>query len=82
MEQKNNKPSWTKVAEVELVYKTKIRATEMPKINGSKDCCEILLSLWNNAKIELQEDFEVLLIDRVHSMKGIYEASAAELPGR
>jgi DNA repair protein RadC len=81
MEQKNNKQDWTKVAEVELVYKTKVRASERPKINASKDCYELLLSLWNNGKMELQEEFKVLLLDRSSRVKGIYEVSMGGITG-
>jgi DNA repair protein RadC len=37
-----NFPGWTRVAEVELVYKTKIKASERPKINSVKECYQLL----------------------------------------
>ena len=38
-------PEWSKVAEVELVYKTKVKASERPWIKSSKDSYEILLKV-------------------------------------
>ncbi len=81
MEQTNNNLDWTKVAEVELVYKTKIKASDRPKVTTSKDCYELLLNLWNDGKIELQEEFKVLLLDRSSRVKGIYEASMGGITG-
>ncbi len=43
MEQTMIQPEWSKVAEVELVYKTKVKASERPLITTSKDCYETLL---------------------------------------
>jgi DNA repair protein RadC len=35
MESAMNQPEWSKVAEVELVYKTKVKASERPVIKTS-----------------------------------------------
>ncbi|MDQ3843227.1 MAG: JAB domain-containing protein [Bacteroidota bacterium] len=81
MEQPINKPEWTRIAEVELIYKTKVKASERPKITGPKDCYEVLLSLWKDGKMELQEEFKVLLLDRSQRVKGVYEASMGGITG-
>lgn len=81
MEQTTNKPEWTRVAEVELIYKTKIKASERPKITDSKDCYQVLLGLWDDGRIELQEDFKVLLLDRSQRVKGVYEVSSGGITG-
>lgn len=69
-------PDWSKVAEVELVYKTKVKASERPLIKTSKDCYQTFLKVWDENKMEMQEEFKVLLINRAHRVTGVYEASA------
>ena len=47
-----NQQAWQKVAEVELIYKSKVKASERPLISSSKDAAEILMNLWNENKID------------------------------
>jgi DNA repair protein RadC len=74
-------PEWTRVAEVELVYKTKVKASERPKISSVKDCYKLLKELWNENTIEMQEEFKVLLLNRSNKVIGIYEASVGGITG-
>ena len=76
-----NFPEWTRVAEVELVYKTKVKPSERPKITSVKDCYQLLKELWNENTIEMQEEFKVMLLNRGNKVIGIYEASAGGLTG-
>ena len=76
-----NFPEWTRVAEVELVYKTTVKASERPKINSVKDCYQLLKELWNENTIEMQEEFKVLLLNRGNKVIGVYEASSGGLTG-
>lgn len=81
MEQLMIQPEWTKVAEVELVYKTKVKASERPKISSVSDSYKLLKELWNENTIEMQEEFKVLLLNRGNKVIGIYEASAGGITG-
>ena len=81
MENVMNQPEWSKVAEVELVYKTKVKASERPLIKTSKDCYETLLKVWDENRIEFQEEFKVLLLNRANRVTGVYEASAGGITG-
>ena len=74
-------PEWTRVAEVELVYKTKVKASERPKISSVSDSYKLLKELWNENTIEMQEEFKVMLLNRGNKVIGIYEASAGGLTG-
>lgn len=76
-----NFPEWTRVAEVELVYKTKVKASERPNISCVKDSYNLLKELWNENTIEMQEEFKVLLLNRGNKVMGVYEASAGGLTG-
>ena len=74
-------PEWTRVAEVELVYKTTVKASGRPKINSVKDAYNLLREIWDENKIEMQEEFKVMLLNRGNKVVGIYEASAGGLTG-
>lgn len=76
-----NFPEWTRVAEVELVYKTKVKPSERPKINTVKECYKLLKELWNEDTIEMQEEFKVMLLNRANKVIGVYEASSGGLTG-
>lgn len=64
------------VAEVQLIYKTKVKASQRPKITTSKDAFDVLLSGWDIQKLELVEQFKVLLLNRDNKVLGIFELSS------
>lgn len=72
---------WTQVAEIEIVYKTKVKPSSRPKITNSKDIYPLLLSIWDIDRIELQEEFIVLLLNRANRVLGVYHASKGGLTG-
>jgi DNA repair protein RadC len=74
-------PEWTKVAEVELIYKSKVKASERPVIRCSKDSCNVLRSVWDQNKIEIHEEFKVLLLNRGNKVIGLYEVSSGGITG-
>lgn len=71
----------TSVCEVELIYKSKVKASERLKISGSKDTYQIFREHWDENKIELQEQFKVLLLNRANKVLGIYEVSTGGISG-
>lgn len=74
-------PAWTKVAEVELVYKTKVKASERPVIKSSTDSYNVLRQIWDESKMEMQEELKVLLLNRCNRVIGVYEASTGGICG-
>jgi len=64
-----------KVSEISLVYKSKVRAKDRPKIVSSKEAYEISLTHWNASTIELKEEFKVLLLNRAGHCIGIIDIS-------
>lgn len=64
-----------KVSEVELVYKSRIKAADRPKVNTSAKAYEVLLNSWNENKIELLEQFKVLLLNKAGRALGICDIS-------
>ncbi len=81
MEKLMNQPEWSKVAEVELVYKTKVKTSERPLIKSSKDCYATFMKVWDENRIEFQEEFKVLLLNRANHVMGVYEASSGGITG-
>jgi DNA repair protein RadC len=69
------------VAEVELIYKSKVKASRRPKITTSKDAYEILLKAWDKNKIEFVEQFKVMCLNRANKVLGIYDVSTGGISG-
>ena len=81
MEQQFNKEALTKVAEVELVYKSKVKASERPVVQSSTDAANILRILWEDGKMELVEQFKVLFLNRSNKVICIYNVSSGGVTG-
>lgn len=70
------KDDFTKVTEVELVYRNKIRALDRPQISSSLDAYKLFEQIWDENKIELQEQFKVMLLDNRNACLGITNISS------
>lgn len=81
MEQHFNKEALTRVAEVELVYKSKVKASERPVVQSSTDAANILRILWEDGKMELVEQFKVLFLNRSNKVICIYNVSSGGVTG-
>lgn len=80
MESTNEKKQW-EVAEIQLTYKTKVKPSQRPSIKSSKDASTILRNSWDEDKLELIEQFKVLLINRANKVLGIVEISTGGIAG-
>ena len=69
------------VAEINVSYAPKFKASERPQITGSKDIYKLLYSNWDQSKIELQEEFKIILLNRANRVLGIYQVSAGGMAG-
>ena len=69
------------IAEVELIYKTKVKASQRPIILTSRDAYNVFLQTWDENKINLQEEFKVLFLNRANKVLGIYEVSSGGITG-
>ena len=81
MEQTINLQVLTEVAEIELIYKSKVKASARPVIQKSKDAYDILIANWDENKIELQEQFKVLYLNRANKVLGIFDLSKGGVSG-
>jgi DNA repair protein RadC len=64
------------VSEVELTYRTKIPYADRPVITESRNSYDILMELWDQNKIELLEEFKILLLDRRNAVLGFVPISS------
>lgn len=80
--EKNMKDSvLTRVAEVKLSYRNKVKPSERPQVTSSTDSYQVLKSSWDSGKLEFVEQFKVLLLNRANRVLGIYELSTGGVAG-
>src|SRR5882762_10487520 len=80
MESTNEKRLY-EVAEIQLVYKSDVKPSLRPKINGAQDAFNVLLENWDDSKIEFVEQFKVLLLNRANKALGVFEVSSGSSTG-
>mgnify|MGYP000122271654 CR=1 FL=1 len=68
------------VAEVTLVYRTKIKASERPQIKSSQDAYKVLSANWSDL-VEFQEEFNLLFLNRANRVFGIFNVSKGSTNG-
>lgn len=81
MENTNHQPKQFQVAEIQLTYKSNVRPSLRPKINTSKDAYDVLNEYWDETKLELVEQFKVMLTNRANKVLGIFEVSTGGISG-
>lgn len=70
-----------KVSEVNLTYSPNYKIADRPKISSSKDAYDIVLSKWNLDKINLLEEFKILLLNRGNRVLGFVNISQGGMTG-
>jgi len=81
MEQTMETTAWNMVSEVELIYRSKVKASSRPQIKTVGDAYELLLKTWDKDKIEFIEQFKVVFLNRAKRVLGIYEVSTGGVSG-
>jgi hypothetical protein len=69
------------VAEVQLIYKSKLPASQRKKITCSRDAYDLLLKNWNPDTVEHCEEFKILLLNRSNAVLGIIAVSKGGISG-
>ena len=69
------------IPEIELTFRTELKPSQKETIQSSIDSANILRKYYPEGKIELQEIFTVLLLNRGNKVIGIYEHSRGGLSG-
>lgn len=81
MEKLQNQISLFQVSEIHVTYRPKFKPSERPTIASSRDCYKILSQNWDMNKMELLEQFKILLLNRANKVIGIYEVSSGGMAG-
>jgi DNA repair protein RadC len=81
MEKQNSVEGFGHVAEVELVYKTRVKASQRPQIISASDACQVLKNVWEEGKMELVEQFKVLYLNRANRVLCVYHVSSGGISG-
>ena len=68
------------ITEIEIVYKKKIKSSELPLITTSEKANEILRSVWSD-RIELCEEFILLLLNNSNKCLGYVKISQGGIAG-
>lgn len=76
MEQVKESIDWNMVSEVELIYKSKVKASQRPQVKTVAAVHEFLKANWDENKIELVEQFKVVLLNRAYRVLGLFETSS------
>jgi DNA repair protein RadC len=69
-------PTFNGVAEIELLYRTQVKPSLRPTVSKSQHAYEIFLSHWDMNKMELQEQFKILMLNTTGKVIGIYESTS------
>jgi len=76
-----NQNSLFMVSEIKVSYQPKFKACEKPKVTQSKDAYNILFYNWDQGRIEMTEQFFILLLNRANNVIGMTEISSGGFSG-
>ena len=68
------------VAEIEITYRSNVKPSDRIKVNRSQDCYLLLRDLFGN-KIEIYEQFYILLLNRANRILGFVKISEGGVSG-
>jgi DNA repair protein RadC len=71
----------TTIAEVSLIYRSKVKASDRPQIKCSQDAYKLFLERWNPDTLEHVEEFKILLMNRSNAVLGIMDVSKGGISG-
>lgn len=69
------------VTEIQLSYHPTVKASQRPRVCTSHEVHEILKINWDAARLELQEQFKIMLLNRANRVLGIVEISSGGMVG-
>jgi DNA repair protein RadC len=81
MDTQERKIDWYEVAEIKLSYSSKVKASQRPKVDSSRQVYEVFAKAWDQDRIEFVEDFKVMLLSRANRVLGIVNISSGGTAG-
>jgi len=80
-EKGNDNTEWMMADEIELVYKTRIKPANRPKIRNANDACRLFRLHWRGDKIDLVEQCKILVLNNAQYVLGIMDVSSGSSAG-
>lgn len=81
MEKLQHQMPFYQLSEISVSYRPKFKASERPQVSSSHEVYSILMNNWDLNRIDLQEQFKILLLNRANKVIGIYEVSTGGMSG-
>lgn len=81
METLKNQIGIFQIAEITVSYQPKLKASERPKISTSIDVYHCFSANWDSSRIEMIEQFKIMLLNRANKVLGIFEVSTGGIAG-
>jgi DNA repair protein RadC len=69
------------IAEVRLIYSSKVSAADRPQIRCSSHALELFRETWDKETIELYEECKLMLLNRANKVLGIAQISQSGISG-
>jgi len=69
------------VCEIELIYKPAVKPSQRPKVQTSQEVYDLLRENWDENKIELVEEFKIMLLNRANKVIGLVSISLGGFAG-
>ncbi len=71
---------FSNLQEIDILYRNKVKHSEMPKVTSSQDAYDYLISVWS-PQIERLEEFVILCLNRSNKVLGFSKISSGGLSG-
>ena len=81
MEKLSSQIALFQVAEIAVSYQPKFKASERPTVSSSRDVYNFFFHNWDNTRIEMIEQFKIMLLNRANKILGIFTVSTGGVAG-
>jgi len=72
--------NFSNLQEIDILYRNKVKRSEMPKVTSSQDAYDYLIGVWS-LHIERVEEFAILCLNRANKVLGWSKISQGGLSG-
>ncbi len=81
METIKNRIDLLQVAEIKVSYLPKFKVSERPKVSSSKEVYLCFFNNWDKSRIQMVEQFKIMLLNKANRVLGIFEVSTGGVSG-
>ena len=81
METQSTSNELFQVAEITVSYLPKLKASQRPKMSTSQEVYQCFYNSWDIDRIEMIEQFKIMLLNRANRVLGIFEVSTGGVAG-